>query len=215
MKNIKSYLPIFSATGVIAIYSLGIAFAVKNHDMTFESTSKSQIWSQPENVKTSYEISPYTFKINFETIELTLSKLQVDKSGNIRFNAQSAKLLEQASGYISTHFNIEDIDRAYWLIDKIHPQNNTKQLSHLISTYRTYLRAREEQKKIKMTPRKKLQQSIKLAESYFGVDTSNALFGEKHKLARYIIDRQEILKSKTFSNHEKQRRLLALKNQLN
>lgn len=214
MKNLRPYMPSLLASGVIAIYSLGVAIAVYNHDMTFETTSKSQIWSQPENVEITYEISPYTFKIDFERVEKILSKLPIDKNGNILLNPQAAKLLKQASDYISKNVNAAHTDRAYWLIDRIHPQNQTKQLSHLVSNYQAYLLARENQKKTQMTSKEKLYQSIKLKEQYFGINISKALFGEKHKLARYIIDRQEILESRELSSSEKQEKLLTLKNQL-
>lgn len=206
-----------TSLGIVVAYASIIVVLVYTHTWEFQTSKESLTWEQPIQLSTEPLISPENYDIKFDSIEKSLSKVQFNPDGSMVFNTNTAHALEAAFSHIADGISDQDLARIKMLISRIHPQYHTAQLADLTVNYRNYILAKFEFDK-KLSRKKSLEEAeraleydIKLKQKYLGQDVADALFGNKHAMTRYLIERRKVLADDSLSQNQKQAKLIKLK----
>jgi len=220
MTNMPSTKIDLTSFAIVFAFACVIAGLVYFHGWEFRTTAERLTWQQPEQVSNDKLIHPDNYRIQFDSAEKAIRDVQFDKNGQLVLNSHTANILEASFSIVPIDATEEEIQRFKMLTNRVHPYIKSEQLANLILKYRDYTAEKFEfdkqqsRQKSLAEAEQALKHEIKLKEKFFGKQVSRALFGNKHTLANYIIQRRKILADNSLDNKQKEKKLIEIKKTL-
>ncbi len=183
--------------------------------------SGSDEWHQPEQLNLVYPvpISPQAWPFDFEPVAKLLAKLQLDASGELLVNANTADTLQQITLAMTLALNDDELQRYVFLAAQELPGKAGQQLAELLLSYYHFKRA--EQAAQLTLPNTadaaallaKEQRITELKQRYLGRDTAYRLFGRRDALTLYLLARREVNENPGLTSTQRRQALKRLQAQ--
>jgi len=179
------------------------------------------IWAQPQEVTERYPepIVQNDWHFDYGPVEQTLLTAKVDRVGELLLNADTTHMLERAVANLPLGMDDDELQRVAFLAAKGMPGPAGQKLASVLTDFYYYqqavsvFEASSEPSNDLADAMASHQQTIGLKEHYLGKSVVNALFGQQHALASYVLTRRQINENSNLTTPQKKRQLLALRSQ--